>query len=113
MPPCSRTISRGATKTFHFVNQFTRNPAVPCSPVPHLGEKGSRMTQLYDDYDIESFEMGRGQWHARIRRADSRPVLINGHPFPTLQVGFAWCTAAAAGEDAKHHIDRFKHKWAA
>ena len=71
------------------------------------------MTQLYEDYDIESFEMGRGQWHARIRRADARPVLINGHPFTTLQVGFAWDTAEGAVEDAKQHIDRFKHKWAA
>ena len=71
------------------------------------------MMQVYDDYDIESFEMGRGQWHARIRRADARPVLINGHPFPTLQVGFAWDTPEAAVEDARRHIDRFKHKWAA
>ena len=71
------------------------------------------MVQIYDEYDIESFEMGRGQWHARIRRADARPVLINGYPFPTLQVGFAWDTPEAAVEDAKQHIDRFKHKWAA
>ena len=71
------------------------------------------MTQIYGEYDIESFEMGRGQWHARIRRADERPVLINGTPFPTLHVGFAWATAEAAVEDARRHIDRFKHKWAA
>jgi hypothetical protein len=71
------------------------------------------MTQGYDEYDIECFEMGRGQWHARIRRADSRPVLINGCPFPTLHVGFAWDNPDAAIADARQHIDRFKDKWAA
>jgi len=71
------------------------------------------MTQTYDEYAIEAFEMGRGQWHARIRRADSRPVLINGHPFPTLQVGFAWDTPEDAIADARQHIDRFGRKWAA
>jgi hypothetical protein len=71
------------------------------------------MTCLYDAYDIESFEAGRGLWHARIRRSDLRPLLINGHPFPKLEVGFAWPDAEAAIADAKRHIDRFKDRWAA
>jgi hypothetical protein len=70
------------------------------------------MTHLYDDYDIESFEAGRGLWHARIRRADQLPVVINGCPFPALEVGFAWFNEDAAVEHAKQHIDRFKHRWA-
>jgi hypothetical protein len=76
-------------------------------------QRGRPMTHLYDAYDIESFEAGRGLWHARIRRADHRPVLINGCPFPTLEVGFAWFDEAAAVAHAKQHIDRFKHCWAA
>ena len=69
------------------------------------------MTCLYDGYDIESFEAGRGLWHARIRRADLKPVVIGGHPFPTLEIGFAWSDPDAAIADAKNHIDRFKHRW--
>jgi hypothetical protein len=71
------------------------------------------MTHLYDGYDIESFEAGRGLWHARIRRADHLPVVINGRPFPALEVGFAWFDEDAAIAHAKQHIDRFKHCWAA
>jgi len=71
------------------------------------------MTLLYDGYDIESFEAGRGLWHARIRRADHLPVVIDGCPFPTLEVGFAWFAEGAAIEHAKQHIDRCKHHWAA
>ena len=110
-----RFPTRSCTKKcrkFHFVNQFTGTRPIR-APLDPRGRRDRRMTQIYDEYDIESFEMGRGQWHARIRRADARPVLINGHPFPTLQVGFAWDTPEAAVEDAKQHIDRFKHKWAA
>jgi hypothetical protein len=71
------------------------------------------MTHLYDGYDIESFEMGRGQWHARIRRADQLPVVINGYPFAALEVGFALSDEDAAIEHAKQHIDRFRHRWTA
>jgi hypothetical protein len=70
------------------------------------------MTCLYDGYDIESFEAGRGLWHARIRRADQKPVMISGHPFAALEVGFAWSDQETAIADAKRHIDRFKHHWA-
>jgi hypothetical protein len=70
------------------------------------------MTCLYDGYDIESFEAGRGLWHARIRRADQRPVIIGGHSFAALEVGFAWSDQETAIADARCHIDRFKHHWA-
>jgi hypothetical protein len=70
------------------------------------------MTCLYDGYDIESFEAGRGLWHARIRRADRKPLVISGHPFAALEVGFAWPDPDTAIADAKSHIDRFKHRWA-
>ena len=43
----------------------------------------------YDGFDIEPFEAGNGLWHARIRRADKKPVLIAGISFATLEVGFA------------------------
>ncbi len=69
------------------------------------------MTCLYDDYEIESFEAGRGLWHARISRADRKPVVIGGYPFQSLEVGFAWPDPDAAIADAKSQIDRLKHRW--
>jgi len=69
------------------------------------------MACVYNGYDIESFEAGRGLWHARIRRADQQPVVIGGHPFPSLEIGFAWSDQDAAIADAKSHIDRFRHRW--
>ena len=65
------------------------------------------MTFLYDGYDIESFEVGKGLWHARIRRADQQPVVIDGIAFAALDVGFAWNDPQQAIADAKSHIDRF------
>ena len=64
------------------------------------------MTYLYDGFDIESFEAGRGLWHARIRRAYRRPVVIDGIAFSSLDVGFAWRDREAAVADARSHIDR-------
>lgn len=69
------------------------------------------MTYLHQDFAIEPFEAGRGLWHARIRRADQTPVMINGVPFPTLEVGFAWPDSGTAVADAKSHIDRFRRIW--
>jgi hypothetical protein len=69
------------------------------------------MECLYQGYNIEAFEAGQGLWHARIRRADQKPLVINGYAFPRLEVGFAWDDPDAAISDAKHHIDRFKHRW--
>ena len=59
----------------------------------------------YDGFQIETFEAGRGLWHARIRRADLNPVVIDGVSFPELEVGFAWSNAGAAVADAKTRID--------
>jgi hypothetical protein len=56
-------------------------------------------------FQIETFEAGRGLWHARIRRADLKPVIIDGVSFPELEVGFAWSSADAAVADAKTRIE--------
>ena len=65
------------------------------------------MTSPYDGFDIESFEAGKGQWHARIRRTDRQPLIIDGIAFAVLDVGFAWNDPEQAIADAKDHIDRF------
>ena len=62
----------------------------------------------YAGLEIEPFETGRGFWHARIRRADLNPVVIDGVSFATLEVGFAWSDPDAAIADAKIQIDRLK-----
>src|SRR4029078_11780026 len=72
-----------------------------------MGQSG-RHAMIYGGFEIQSFEAGRGLWHARIQRADQAPVMIDGLAFPTLEVGFAWSNPAAAIADAKPHIDRFK-----
>ena len=59
----------------------------------------------YGGFQIETFEAGRGLWHAKIRRADLKPVIIDGVSFPELEVGFAWYSADAAVADAKTRID--------
>jgi hypothetical protein len=69
------------------------------------------MMCLYQGYQIEAFEAGRDLWHARIRRADAGPLVINGYAFPSLEVGFAWSDPDAAIADAKRHIERFGHRW--
>ena len=69
------------------------------------------MAFFYDGYDIESFEAGKGLWHARIRRADFKPLLIDGALFPKVEVGFAWPDQEAAIADAKKQIDRCKDRW--
>lgn len=66
--------------------------------------RGSAM--IYSGFEIQSFEAGRGQWHARIQRTDQAPVMIDGLAFPTLEIGFAWSDRQAAIADAKVHIDR-------
>ena len=66
---------------------------------------------MYGGFEIQSFEAGRGLWHARIQRADLKPVVIDGMSFPTLEVGFAWSDPEAAIADAKAHIDRFKPRF--
>ena len=62
----------------------------------------------YVGFEIEPFEAGRGLWHARIRRADLNPVVIDGVSFAALEVGFAWSDPNTAVADAKIQIDRLK-----
>ena len=69
------------------------------------------MTFLYNGFDIESFEAGAGLWHARIKRADREPVVIDGMPFAALEVGIAWSDPENAIAHAKQHIDRFKQRY--
>jgi hypothetical protein len=71
------------------------------------------MVHVYDGFDIESFEAGRNLWHARIRRADATPVVIDGVLFPVLELGFAWSDPDAAIADAMSHIDQFGRRYAA
>jgi hypothetical protein len=66
----------------------------------------------YDGFQIESFEAGTGLWHARIRRADQEPVVIDGVLFSTLEVGFAWSSPDAAVADAKTQIDHLNQRYA-
>jgi hypothetical protein len=73
----------------------------------------TEMTSFHGEFGIESFEVGRGLWHARIRRANHEPLIINGVAFRHLEVGFAWPDRTAAINDAKAHIDRFGPRWAA
>ncbi|WGS20124.1 MULTISPECIES: hypothetical protein [unclassified Bradyrhizobium] len=63
---------------------------------------------IYGGFQIKSFEVGTGQWHARIQRVDQKPVVIDGISFPALDIGFAWSDQDAAIADAKKHIDRFQ-----
>ena len=66
----------------------------------------------YNGFQIETFEAGRGLWHASIRRADLQPVIIDGVSFPELEVGFAWSSADAAVADAKTRIDYLNQRCA-
>ncbi len=77
-----------------------------------LSDWGRHMTHVYQGYDIESFEAGSGLWHARIRRADLMPLLIDGALFAKIEMGFAWPDQDAAIADAKKHIDRCRDRWA-
>jgi hypothetical protein len=62
----------------------------------------------YDGFTIENFEAGQGLWHARIRRTDLMPVMIDGVLFSALEVGFAWSDPDTAIADAKIQIERLK-----
>ena len=66
---------------------------------------------IYGGFEIQSFEAGRGQWHARIQRTDLAPVVIDGLAFPTLEVGFAWSDPDAAIADAKARIDQIRQRY--
>jgi hypothetical protein len=60
----------------------------------------------HDGFRIEAFEAGQGLWHARIRRADLKPVSIDGVSFSSLEIGFAWSDPDTAIADAKAQIDQ-------
>jgi len=108
--PAAPVDRPAATKTVPPVNGFTFQDRLPV--LVFRFQKGTRaMTCLYDEFAIECFEAGRGLWHARIRRADRAPLVINGVSFPSLEVGFAWSSCQAATADAKSHIDRFGLRW--
>jgi len=64
------------------------------------------MNPNYKDFEIEPFELGRGLWLARFRRADKQPVVIDGALFSTLNAGLAWPSPDAAVDDTKVAIDR-------
>jgi hypothetical protein len=70
------------------------------------------MTSEYGDFKIESVEIGKGLWHARIERADARPVILDGVLFSALEVGFAWSNPDAALADARMQIDQLKQRYA-
>jgi len=63
-------------------------------------------SMIYRDFEIEAFEVGRDQWHARFRRLDRGSTVIDGIEFEFLDVGFAWASADAALADARSVIDR-------
>jgi len=73
------------------------------------------MPQLNDDktFEIESFEIGKGLWHARFRRANREPILIDGVPLAVVEIGFAWPDADVALADARAQISRFNARCAA
>ena len=62
----------------------------------------------YREFEIEAFEVGRGQWHARFRRTDRGLTVIDGIEFEVINVGFAWPTDDAALNDAQRVIERLR-----
>src|SRR6266516_7455720 len=66
----------------------------------------------YQGFKIEAFEAGRGLWHARIRRLDLMPVIIDDMLFSALEIGFAWPDPENAVTDAKIQIDQLNRRYA-
>lgn len=64
----------------------------------------------HDGFTIETFEAGKGLWHARIMRADLKPVVIDGVLFSALEIGFAWPSPETATADAKTQIDHLNRR---
>jgi hypothetical protein len=60
----------------------------------------------YRNFEIEAFQIGRGLWHARVRRDDHMPTVIDGIELEFLHVGLAWPTTEAALADAQQYIER-------
>src|SRR3954470_12372415 len=119
MPPCSPITSLPAAE-FRPARPWRRKNTDRCEAV-HISSRRlvvcwgpdhpGRHAMIYGGFEIQSFEAGRGQWHARIQRTDLAPVVIDGMAFPTLEVGFAWSDPDAAMMDAKAHIDRHRLRY--
>jgi hypothetical protein len=62
--------------------------------------------RTYQGFTVETFELGRDQWHARVRRRDNEAFVIDGVILHDLDVGFAWATPEHAFQDACRFIDR-------
>jgi hypothetical protein len=60
----------------------------------------------YGSFEIETLEIGRALWHARLRRTDHQAISIDGVAFKQVDLGFAWPTSEAATADARDYIDR-------
>jgi hypothetical protein len=68
-------------------------------------------TMNYRNFEIETREIGRGLWHARVSRADHKPTLIDGNEFEYLDVGVAWPSVEAALADAQKFIDLMSRRF--
>jgi hypothetical protein len=60
----------------------------------------------YLGFVVETFEVGRNLWHARVRRSDRTSFVIDGVILHDLDVGIAWPLADSAFQDACGFIDR-------
>jgi hypothetical protein len=60
----------------------------------------------HGNFGIETIEIGRGLWHARVRRSDQQPIYIDGVAFRQLDIGYAWPSTEAAAADARRYSDR-------
>jgi hypothetical protein len=65
-------------------------------------------TSGYRNFAIEAFEAGKGLWHARFRRSDLEPLLIDGIALASIEIGFAWPDPQSAIMDAIFQIDRLR-----
>lgn len=59
----------------------------------------------YRDFTVETFELGRNQWHAHVRRRDNEAFVLDGIHLRNLDVGIAWTTSDDAFKDACRFID--------
>jgi hypothetical protein len=70
-----------------------------------VGEGANMST--YREFEIETFQLGRDQWHACFRPIDrSKPIVIDGIALGVVNLGFAWPTPDAALKEAQRYIER-------
>jgi hypothetical protein len=62
--------------------------------------------QTYRDFAVETFQVGRNNWYARVRRSDRETFVVDGVILHELDVGTAWPTPDGAFQDACSFIDR-------